>query len=207
VHDRRIDGVTHTFGNAGTLFMNAMTWYDHETQSIWSQPWGRAIIGEFKGIQLHLLPFQLTTWETWKSEHPETLVMINDQERVRSARQGFNPDFVIGLILEEDAKAYYFNEVKTAGVINDTLGNIPIVIWVDGNKYHAYVRQVGQDTLTYKINGEEIIDIETGSIWHFEHGVAIDGPLLGEGLQQVPSLSSYDWAWLDFYPESQIYSP
>ncbi len=59
VHDRRTDGAPRTFGNAGALFVNALTWYDHETRSTWSQPWGRSIVGPLKGLQLHLLPFEL----------------------------------------------------------------------------------------------------------------------------------------------------
>ena len=88
MHDRRIDGVTHTFGNAGALFMTAMTWWDHETQSIWSQPWGRAIRGTYKGVELFLLPSQVTSWASWKEEHPNTLAMINDVEKLGSRRQG-----------------------------------------------------------------------------------------------------------------------
>ncbi len=29
--------------------MRAMTWWDHETNSIWSQPWGMSIAGELEG--------------------------------------------------------------------------------------------------------------------------------------------------------------
>ena len=79
--------------------MNAMTWYDHETRSIWSQPWGRAIIGPLKGVQLNLLSSRLTTWASWKQEHPETLAMDNDVDQLGSRRQGFSRDFVIGVIL------------------------------------------------------------------------------------------------------------
>ena len=52
VHDRRIDGQTHIFGNSGGLMMNAMSWRDHTTESIWSQPWGRSIDGVSKGVEL-----------------------------------------------------------------------------------------------------------------------------------------------------------
>jgi hypothetical protein len=38
VNDRRIDGATHTFGNEGVLFINAMIWWDWETGSIWRIP-------------------------------------------------------------------------------------------------------------------------------------------------------------------------
>ena len=41
VHRREVNGETLTFGVQGALFMNAMTWWDHTTGSIWSQPLGR----------------------------------------------------------------------------------------------------------------------------------------------------------------------
>ncbi len=207
MHDRRIDGTAHTFGNAGALFMNAMTWYDHETQSIWSQPWGRAIIGPLKGIQLFLLPSQVTTWAGWKQEHPETLAMINDVERLGTRRQGFSPHFVIGLNLAGQAKAYYYIDAATAGVINDTLGDIPIVVWAADNNFHAYIRRAGDLPLTFHAEGDKLIDDETGSTWDVSRGLATGGPLRGQALQPVPDSTAYDWAWLDFYPDSDFYTP
>jgi hypothetical protein len=206
VHDRRIDGETHIFGNAGGLFRNAMTWFDHSTQSTWSQPWGRAIEGSLKGVELFLLPSQLTTWASWRAEHPNTLVMINDISRLRF-RQGFDPDFVIGLILEDDAKAYYYEDVAATGVINDAFGEFSVVIWAANNNFHAYLRQVDDQILTFSTDGENLIDEETSSTWDVTRGLATDGPLKGESLQPVPSSTAFDWAWLDFYPHSTLFEP
>jgi len=204
VHDRRIDGEIHTFGNAGTLFMNAMTWYDHETSSIWSQPWGRAIDGELKGVELFLLPFQLTTWEEWKAAYPDTLVMINDLDRVGNNRQTFSYKFVIGLVLSDNAKAYYFLDVRDAGVVNDWLGEVPVMVWAGDNIYHAFIRQLDGQLLTFRWQGDVLVDEETGSTWDAIRGLAIDGPLKGGSLRAVPNLSSYDWAWRDFYPNTEF---
>jgi hypothetical protein len=207
VHDRRIDGKTHTFGNAGTLFKNAMTWFDHETFSIWSQPWGRAIQGTYTGIELDLLPSQITTWSNWKSEHPNTLVMINEVEQLGNHRQGFGEDFVIGLVLAGKARAVYFTDARTAGVINDWVGEVPVVVWGGDIDYHSYIRKVKDQVLTFRVEGEFLIDKETGSKWNIVRGLAIEGPLEGESLQPVPSMSSFDWAFRDFYPDSDFYSP
>lgn len=206
VHDRRIDGVAHTFGNAGGLMMNAMTWWDHETESIWSQPWGRTIEGHYRGIELFLLPSQITTWQSWKSEHSETLAMTNDSFRL-GFRQKFDPDFVIGLLLADQAKAFYYRDVERTGIANDFIGEIPIMVWAGDNNFHAYIRQVGEQILTFRLDGDRLIDEETGSTWNITRGLATDGPLIGQGLQAVPSSSSFDWAWLDFYPESAFYQP
>jgi hypothetical protein len=187
--------------------MNAMTWYDHETQSIWSQPVGLAIRGPLKGVELELLPFQLTTWGNWIDSHPETLAMINDTNRLRGLRQGFQPNFVIGLILDKQAKAYYYEDAEAAGVINDSLADIPIVLWAGGNDFKAFIRVVGDQTLTFRLENGALVDQETGSIWDIARGLAKEGPLKGEGLQSVPSLSSFDWAFSDFYPDGEFYQP
>ena len=184
-----------------------MTWYDHETRSIWSQPWGRALVGPYKGVQLNLLPFQLTTWGSWKESYPHTQVMVNDTEFLVFSRQEFRPDFVIGLVLRNDSKAYYFKDIEEGGVVNDTLGETPVLLWANGEIYQAFVRQVDGQTLTFRLEGDELVDEETASRWDPSLGLARSGPLAGNSLRQVPSLSSFDWAWEDFYPESQFYQP
>jgi hypothetical protein len=207
VHDRTIDGEVHVFGNAGALFMNAMTWYDHKTHSIWSQPWGRAIEGPYKGVALFLLPSQLTTWSSWWEEHPDTLLMANDLDSIGFYRQRFSRDFVIGLVLGGDSKAYYFEDVAAEGVINDQFGEHPVVLWAEEDNFHAYLRRVDGQVLAFDLEGEYLLDRETGTKWALTTGLAVEGPLKGQSLQPVPSSSAYDWAWTDFYPDSEFYSP
>ena len=93
-----------------------MTWWDHETESIWSQPVGRALAGALKGTELALLPVQVTTWGNWKADHPDSLAMINNLERLASGRQGFRPNFVLGLLVSGEAKAYYYTDVIASGL-------------------------------------------------------------------------------------------
>jgi hypothetical protein len=207
VHDRRIDGTTHTFGNAGALFMRAMTWWDHETGSIWSQPWGRAIRGDLKGIELFLLPSELTTWGSWKEEHPNTLVMVNDLELLGSNRVRFDSDFVIGLLLDGKAKAYQFEDVVEGVVVNDSFAGFSVLVWAEGDRFHAYLRTVNDMELTFRWEQGRLLDNETNSWWNVALGLAVDGELKGEALQPVPSSTAFDWAWLDFYPDSEMYTP
>ncbi|RME84090.1 MAG: DUF3179 domain-containing protein [Caldilineae bacterium] len=207
MHDRRIDGKPEVFGNAGGLFMTAMTWYDHSTRSIWSQPWGRAIRGPRTGTELRLLPSQITTWSRWEAEHPETLVMVNGIGGLRMSVAEFRENFVIGLKLEDRAKAYPYPVVKELGVVNDHLGEFPVVVWADEHEYRAYLRLAGDLTLTFEREGEKLRDVETGSVWDAARGIALEGPLAGTLLQQVPNLTAYDWAWFDFYPDSAFFEP
>jgi hypothetical protein len=65
-------------GNQGALFGNAMTWWDHDTGSVWMQPTGKAILGPLRGARLELLASTLTDWGSWRRSHPETLALDAD---------------------------------------------------------------------------------------------------------------------------------
>ena len=78
VHRRELNGTVLVLGNQGALWGNAMTWWDHNTGSIWSQPIGEAILGPLKGARLELFPSTLTTWQSWLEAHPESLATRRD---------------------------------------------------------------------------------------------------------------------------------
>ena len=69
VHRRELDGKLLVMGNQGALWGNAMTWWDHDTGSIWSQPLGEAIAGPRRGQRLEPYPVTLTKWDAWLERH------------------------------------------------------------------------------------------------------------------------------------------
>ncbi len=75
VFDRRVDGRTLTFGTSGKLADDALVVYDRETESEWKQPLGRAIAGPLAGTDLDVLPASLVTWEQFRDEHPDGVVL------------------------------------------------------------------------------------------------------------------------------------
>lgn len=205
MYDRRIDGKTATFGNASSLFMSAMTWWDHDTESIWSQPWGRAIEGELKGVTLFVLPSQLTTWHNWRTTHPNTLVMTNDINLMPNLRQTFEPGFVIGISIGEEARAYSFETAVQHTFIHDQIGSTPILIYAEENQYFVYVRQIEGEFLTFEERDGQFFDTQTGSEWNLERGLAIDGSYRGQTLQSLPSMTAFLDHWLDFYPNGTLW--
>jgi hypothetical protein len=198
------------FGNQGGLFMNAMTWWDHESESVWSQPWGRAIAGPLKGIELELLPSELVPWETWREAHPNTLALKTENQGFRGGVHflaPFQPYYVIGVPLGDHATAFPYQVAADAGIINDSVGPYPIVVHVDpdAKRVNVFLRQVDEQTLTFSAEGGGVRDAETGSTWAMETGVAVDGPMQGQVLRSVPYVPAYDSAWDDFYPQSRWY--
>ena len=61
VFAREINGQELTFGVSGMLIMNAVVFYDYQTDTLWSQFKAEAVQGPLKGTKLELLPVQLTT--------------------------------------------------------------------------------------------------------------------------------------------------
>ncbi len=189
--------------------MNAMTWFDHKTQSVWSQVWGQAIAGELKGTTLELIPASIIPWATWKAEHPNTLAMINDKQGLFSATERPRDGWVIGITLGEYSKAYYYPALTEARVVNDFIGPYPVALVADGQtrNVQAFLRQVGEQVLTLSPaeDGRHLVDAETGTLWDSIRGLAREGALEGETILQVPYLSSFDWAWKDFHPDTEFY--
>jgi hypothetical protein len=237
VHDRRLDGETLTFGNQGRLWMKAMTWWDHGTESIWSQPWGTAIAGRLKDTALTLIPASVVPWSTWLNEHPDTTVVANDLDIPRldilsdiehyegvdilphiqyygvTPRSGQRDDFVIGVALGESAAAYRFTLASELRVINDRVGEHPVAVFVDPDTRSIHVflrivhgRDLDSDEVVFELDQDgSLLDAETGSVWDATTGEAIDGPLSGAILQPVPWITSFDWAWRDFFPHTTFY--
>ncbi len=188
--------------------MNAMTWWDHRTDSVWSQPWGRAIAGPLKGTELELIPSQLVPWKTWREMHPYTLALDTEAMGVHRGafgRETFYRGYVIGITLGESATAFPFDLASEAGLINEAVGPYPVVVYVNSKtrSVHAYVAQVEDQTLTFTREDGVVQDQETGSTWQIDRGVATDGPFQGQALRVVPYIPAFRSAWQDFFPNSR----
>ena len=211
VHDRRINGKAHTFGNYSALYMNAMTWYDHETQSLWSQPTGSALMGVYKGLSLEMIPAPVVPWATWKSEHPNTLVLNVGLGRAETSKvDPFDTEgrgYVAGVVLGDDAKAYPFAVVSLKVVVNDAIGIQPVVVYANpaDKSVHIYSSKLGESNLEFEWVDGSLRDTQTGTRWDATGGVGIEGPLRGEILEELPYSTAYEWAWMEFYPDTEIY--
>jgi hypothetical protein len=206
VHDRTVNGETFVLSNQGGLFMRAMTWWDHQTKSVWSQPWGRAISGPLEGTELALLPSELVPWGTWREMYPDTLALIVEGRRYGRAIP--TDRFAIGITLGDWSKAFPFDLASEIGVVNDQIGPYPVVVHVDADSraIHAFLRQVDERTLTFVQLGDVVRDEDTGSTWQMERGIAVEGPLQGQALRSVPYNPAFEDAWRDFYPDSEWFT-
>lgn len=75
VFDRRVDGQVLEFGTTGWLRKSDLLMYDRSSFSWWQQLTGSAIIGAFTGQRLDELPAQIVGFGSFRSRHPEGLVL------------------------------------------------------------------------------------------------------------------------------------
>lgn len=75
VFDRRVDGKTYDFGVSGMLRNSDMVMYDRQTDSLWQQITGEAIVGEMTGSVLKMIPSQVIAFEIVAASYPEAKIL------------------------------------------------------------------------------------------------------------------------------------
>ena len=161
VFAREVNGQVLTFGVSGKLIMNAVVLYDHQTDTLWSQFLQTAVQGPQTGTKLKLVPVQLTTWEAWRDQHPDTLVLDKGVDSQGSLYEGFDPTsfdpylsyyagsnagilgetntddrldvkaLVLGIDVGRVQKAYSMQDLSLQPVVNDTYDGRAIVVTFD----------------------------------------------------------------------------
>jgi hypothetical protein len=115
---------------------------------------------------------------------------------------------VYGLVLGGRAKAYPVPALWRAGIVHDVFAGIPILaVYNEASVAVAlYSRRVGDRVMHFRRAGTLLVDGETGSRWSPLTGRAVAGELEGLTLARLPAVSSYWFAWRDFYPRTEIWS-
>ena len=205
VHRRQVGDDTLVFGVHGALWGNAMTWWDHDTGSIWSQPLGEAIAGPRAGETLELLPSEFTTWSSWVDQHPDTLALD-----APGGNSGFDlGDFYIVVDFTEEARAYPVAELRRVGVVNDVVAGAEIAVVIDPadpNRWKVFSRDVGGSVVELEIAGSELRDRQTGTTFDPSRGLPIDGPVT-DVLAILPGLTSFPGDYDTFWPDGSVWQP
>jgi hypothetical protein len=153
VYSRSVQGRTLSFGVSGRLYQSNVLFYDHQTESLWSQLKEEAVTGSFTATPLRQVPSVMTTWAGWRAAHPDTLVLAldtgypRDYDRdpyaaYRASTEVMFPvshvdqrlgrkEKVFGLRLDTAAKAYPLAALAKARHVDDQLGGHRVRIEYD----------------------------------------------------------------------------
>lgn len=79
VFNRQIDNKTVLeFGVSGLLYQSNLLMYGNETESLWSQVRGEAVIGDYTGKKLQIIKSDLLNFSDFKSKYPNGKVLSTD---------------------------------------------------------------------------------------------------------------------------------
>lgn len=81
--DATVDGVHLDFGTTGKLRFSDLIMYDRQTETWWQQFTGRALIGDYVGTGLELIPVRLMSWGEFKELHPDGQVLVPNDPQMR----------------------------------------------------------------------------------------------------------------------------
>jgi hypothetical protein len=92
VYDREVGDRVLTFGVSGKLADDDLVMYDRETESEWKQSLGEAITGELEGESLRVRPSAVTTYERFREEYPDALVLQRPGGESEASGPGDDPE-------------------------------------------------------------------------------------------------------------------
>jgi hypothetical protein len=149
VFDPIVNGERVEFGTSGKLWNSNLVMYDRKTDSLWSQILGEAIVGEMTGMQLKVLPSDMIRFREFKKLHTNGMVLSRDTGATRFYGQDpygdyyttpgtyfpvgkkddrlGDKDFILGIVINGKAKAYWPEAMKKAGEITDRFEGKEIV--------------------------------------------------------------------------------
>ncbi|MBI2582713.1 DUF3179 domain-containing protein [Candidatus Azambacteria bacterium] len=151
VFDPLVRGERVEFGTSGKLWKSNLVMYDRKTDSLWSQILGEAIVGEMTGTKLNVLPSDQARYGEWKKLFANGQVLSRETGAVRfygSTPYGDyfsvtnlslsltkptdtrlpNDAFILGVVLNGKAKAYWVEAVKAKGTIEDVFQGTQLLL-------------------------------------------------------------------------------
>ena len=227
VFERTISGNVVEFGTSGKLYNSNLLMYDRWTDSYWSQALGMAVTGELSGMQLETIPFDVITWGDWKKIHPDTLVLTTDTGHLRSYATDPYGDYytdprvifpvdnmddrmhpkeiILGFFEDGIYKAYKQNDVELHTVINDDVGQTPVMlVSLYSQNSRAFERTLDGQLLEFEFSDEKILDTKTKSEWNYD-GLAVSGPLEGSQLTRMSMYPGFWFEWVAFHPQTEVW--
>jgi hypothetical protein len=113
---------------------------------------------------------------------------------------------VIGVTDGGEAVAYPLSTVREAGVVNDRVGDLPVVVAATGEgTLVAYVRRVDGEATPFERADESHLRA-AGSRWRVADGRAVDGPHEGVTLSRANEVSPlFFFAWKEFNPDTVVH--
>ena len=220
--ETQVDGQAEpfVFGSSGFLYRSNKLMFDRQTDSLWNQFTGEPVSGPLldSGIKLKIRPVAITSWENWKSKHPDSKVLSLTTGYDRDYGSGVvynsyfaspdlmfpaavareddvkRKDYVFGIREFGAAKAWPLTAFNAGRVINDAVGRQQVVLIGDAKTrtVRAYERE-GESFSRDGQSGALTSVVSDEGTWAVTEDF-LEGPD-GKRLARVAGHVSYWFAW------------
>jgi len=220
-----VNGKVEQFRLVGMDHFNAM-FEDATTKSWWAQATGVCIAGPLKGLKLKEFPSEQIRLDLWLKKYPTSQILQPDElfkdqfaqmdaydkgiskgrlTKRDSASWKFK-SWIVGVNYKGKSKTYDWNMLVSNRMIEDSIDSLPLLVVLENDtaSFHAFSRQNSAETLKFKLNGDSLIDINTGSLWDL-NGNCIEGKLKGTLLTKVAAYQEFLHSWEYFHPNAKRY--
>ena len=214
-----VDGRPETFRLVGMDHFNAML-EDAGTGSWWRQATGEAVAGPMKGKNLPELPATQTSLRQWLALYPNSLVMqpdsafIEEYKHLDTYDKGLgrgkltgtdtlswrDKSWVVGLEVNRISKAYDWNRLKQERVINDRVGEQPVVLVLAADTLSFFAFERPSAETVFSLRNDTLFSM--GNAWDLLGGV-ITGP--AEPLRPITVYQEFWHSWSTFHPFTTRY--
>lgn len=181
---------TLTFGISGLLYQSNVLFYDHQTESLWSQLEMKAVTGEMIGTELIVFPSVIATWKEWKTRYPKTLVLSKDTGFIRNYSRdpysGYGQSPSIPFPVKYQSNRFHPKE--------------KVLVIVSGSKAKAYPLSdldKLKSPIEDKVGGNDVI-ITFSKERDFVEARDRDG-------KHLEYFISYWFAWFTFRPDTEVF--
>ncbi|MEM7240604.1 MAG: DUF3179 domain-containing protein [Pseudomonadota bacterium] len=216
------------FGSSGFLYRSNKLMFDRRTHSLWNQFTGKPVMGELwnSGIALKQRPVTITSWENWKTDNPDTVVLDLNTGHLRNYGSGvvynryfssadlmfpanvdqtehLQKDYVFRISQFGAERAWPLSVFERTPVINDKIGDRDIALF--GDPTTRNVRAYERNGLTFIT--DQWGDISTADLkgWRLTEQALISAT--GEQLPRVPGHISYWFAYDNYFADAgSVYS-
>ena len=191
VYDRRTPLGEREFGVSGLLFNSNVLMYDRggKPESLWSQVRTSGISGPGADRQLTAIPCELTTWQSWTSRFPHTVVLSTKTGHQRDYRRSpYQPYFTNQELMfpASPASPLFANKERVLGVwVGETFRAYPESVFP---KDQARITDtVADKSITIEFDREHrtlrVVKADAGASW----------------------LYSFWFAWYALHPDTTVY--
>lgn len=206
-----------TFGVSGNLVNSNLVMYDRATDSRWPQVLATAISGDMQGESLQEFRVVWTTWDEWRSTHPDTKVLTEDTGYVRrydrdpygsynpkgryyenanllfpplqNDERGHPKDVVIGARTTEEAVAFVKSTLLEERVLTVSGEQSTFLAVSDPTLSTAYVYENPEGATVEPDGNQYVVDGQT----HAPDALPLD---------RVLAFDAMWFAWTGLYPET-----